>query len=147
MTLRGGAAMNRVVAVAAAVGLVVALPASASAKRYQAYTGNPSQPPKSAPDGTELNQFFPKKLKVRQGDTVKYASLGAHTVSVLPRGATFPPPIVGDPAGGTYTGINDPQGAPFFYNGLAKFIYNTQVFTKSGDGNVRKKDPGENSGL
>jgi len=121
---------------------VLALPAGASAKQYKAYAGNLTNP-----QSQWLNRFFPAKLTIRQGDTVKYESRAFHNVAVLPKGASRPPLAIPDPAGGTYSGILDPQSNPFYYNGQPKFIYNTAAFAKVGDGNVRKNDPGENSGV
>lgn len=136
--------MTRAVAGIAAVGILAALPAAASAKQYQAYAGNPK--PASQP-GTELNQFYPKKLRIRVGDTVRYSSLGFHNVSVLPKGASPAPLAAPDASGAKYEGINDPTGQPFFYNGLPKFTYNADLFTQAGNANVTKGETGENSGI
>src|SRR3954447_103039 len=114
------------VAIATLVG-VMALPAAASAHRYTAYVGSPGKAPATAPPGTELNQFFPAKIKVRKGDSVRYLNNAFHTVSILGRGLSRPPLALPDPTA-TYSGINDPQGNPFFFNGLGKFSYNPAVF-------------------
>ena len=40
--------------------------------------------------------------------------------------------FIPDPAKGTYTGINDAAGAPFYFNGLPKLIYNPAAFGPCG---------------
>lgn len=124
--------MRRTAVALAIIGVLGALPAAASAHKYTAYAGEAAQPPKSAPPGTALNVFQPAKLKVRAGDKVTYNNFAFHTVSVLGKGVPFPPIALPD---GTekYSGINDPQGNPFFFNGLQKFKYNEAVFGPVGD--------------
>jgi len=51
---------------------------------------------------------------------------------VLGKGVDPPPLAVPDP-GQTYSGILDPQGNPFFFNGQQKFKYNEAVFGPVGD--------------
>ena len=115
-------------AVAAVLIAAAALPATASARSYTAYAGDPSaKAPKGTPGGTTLNAFLPTKLKVRAGDKVKYTNFTFHTVSVLAKGAA-PPPLAVPSTTETYTGILDPQGNPFFFNGRPKFQYNPAVF-------------------
>ena len=36
--------------------------------------------------------------------------------------------FIPDPAKTTYSGINDAAGAPFFFNGFARFVYNVNGF-------------------
>jgi plastocyanin len=117
------------VATAGALGL----PAVASAAhRYTAYAGSKSPtPPKSAPASAFLDEFFPGHITIRAGDRITYRNSTFHTVSTLPRGTRRPPLALPQP-GATYSGINDAQGTPFFFNGMAKFIYNPQVFLPSG---------------
>jgi len=119
--------MRRTVAVVAVLGALAAVPASASAKTYSAYAGNPGKVPRGVHEQTVLNRFFPARLKVRAGDKVRYTALTPHTVSVLAKGTAYPAGAVPAP-GETYSGINDPQGQPFFFNGLQKFINNLAVF-------------------
>jgi plastocyanin len=126
--------MRRTAAAIAALG-VLAVPASASAHKYTAYSGEAKTPPKSAPATTELNVFQPAKLKIRSGDKVQYLNRAFHTVSVLAKGASRPPIAVPAP-GATYSGITDPQGNPFFFNGQQKFQYNPAVFGPVGSATV-----------
>ena len=123
--------MRRIVAALAAVGVLGALPAAASAHRYTAYAGEAAKPPASAPPTSTLNVFQPAKLKIRAGDKVQYLNNAFHTVSVLAKG--FNPGGVGLPVpGATYSGIKDPQGNDFFFNGLQKFMYNPAIFAPAG---------------
>src|SRR3954447_4686073 len=127
--------MRRTLAAAVAVGVLGVVPATASAHKYTVYAGDATQPPKSAPTGTTLNRFLPAKLKVRAGDKVSYLNNAFHTVSVLGKGVPFP--AIGVPDGtATYSGINDPQGNPFFFNGLQKFKYNEAVFAPAGSATI-----------
>jgi len=131
--------MRRTLVAVAAIGALGALPAAAQAHKYTAYAGEAARPAGS-PGSAEINAFEPAKLKVRAGDSVKYLNNAFHTVSVLAKGST-PPPLAIPAAGQTYSGINDPQGHPFFFNGMQKFEYNPAVFgpvgsTTVGDGKM-----------
>jgi plastocyanin len=128
--------MRRTLVAMAAIGALGLVPAAASAHKYTAFAGNPGPAPSTVPDGTELNKFFPAKLKVHKGDKVKYLNFSAHTVSVLGKGVSYPPAAIADPTGAKYEGINDPNGQPFFFNGLTKFINNPLVFGKVGSTTV-----------
>jgi len=133
------------VAIATAVG-VIALPGAASAKRYTAYTGEAAPAPKSAPKGTTLNAFQPAKIKVRAGDSVRYLDFSFHTATVLGKGVARPP-LAAPAPGQVYSGLKDPQGADFFFNGLQKFEYNLAAFAPSGDGIVRGDTETDSSGV
>ena len=123
--------MRRSVAAAVAIGMLAGVPASASAHKYTVYAGDAVKPPSSAPKGATLNRFLPAKLKVRAGDKVTYLNNAFHTVTVLAKGQAAPPLAIPDGTA-TYSGINDPQGNPFFFNGLQKFKYNEAVFAPAG---------------
>lgn len=131
--------MRRTAVALATIGVLGALPAAASAHAYTVYAGEPGPPPKSAPKGAELNLFMPNKLKVRAGDSVTYLNNAFHTVSILGKGVAFPPIAVPDGTA-TYSGINDPQGNPFFFNGLQKFKYNEAVFAPVGDTTIDDRE-------
>jgi len=134
--------MKRCMAAGAAVLAVLALPSAASARTYTAYAGQPGfEHPAGTPEGTELNAFFPRKMKVRQGDSVKYLNHSFHTVSILGRLNSARPPLAEPEPSAPYTGVLDPQGNPFFFNGRARFVYNPDVFGPVGDTNVNDRDP------
>jgi plastocyanin len=127
--------------VAAALAGVLMLPAGAAARTYQSSVGDPKSPPETAPAGTALNTFFPKSIRIRKGDKIRYTSQAflPHTASVLAPGAGPQPVAIPDPSGATLQGINDPTGQPFFFNGLAKWIYNPSVWAPIGDRNVNDR--------
>jgi len=126
--------MKRGAATIVALTAVLVVPASASAHRYTAYTGSPTKTPSSAPPTTQLNRFFPAKLKVRAGDSVRYLNASGlpHTASILAKGTPVPPVAIPGSTGATYSGINDPNGNPFFFNGRPKWIYNPAVWIRQG---------------
>ena len=93
--------------------------------------GEQAKPPAGTPKGTTLNAFFPAALVIHAGDKVKFTSASFHTASYL-GGTALGAPFGPDPAKGTYSGINDSTGAPFYFNSLPKLVYNTAVFAPAG---------------
>src|SRR4051812_29114969 len=94
-------------------GCLAAVAGPAAAERYTSWVGDPQPAPKSAPQGTVLRQFFPAKLTLRQGDTVRYRTRGGDYAVVVPgRDSGFLPEnaMLPAPDGSTYAGITDPQG-------------------------------------
>jgi plastocyanin len=85
-----------------------------------------------------LNQFMPSKLVIAAGDKVTFASRTFHTVTFNPKPIA---PFVPDPAKATYTGITDAAGAPFYFDGLGKVIYNLQAFGPFGPKTISGKTP------
>jgi plastocyanin len=67
------------------------------------------------PDG-DLNQFFPKAVKVHVGDKVSFTIAGFHVVQFPKAGAAGPALAVPDPSRPA-TGVNDAAGRPFWFNG------------------------------
>jgi plastocyanin len=127
--------------VAAALAGVLMLPAGAAARTYQSSVGDPELPPDTAPAGTLLNTFFPKSIKIRKGDKIRYTSQAflPHTASVLKPDAGPQPVAIPDPSGAILEGVTDPTGQPFFFNGLPKWIYNPSVWAPIGDRNVNDR--------
>jgi plastocyanin len=126
--------MKKIV-VAAIAGLALASSAPAGAATWQAWLGEPSQAPAGTTKGATLNQFLPRAIKIRAGDKIRYSTFSFHTASYL-GSASVGPPFMPDPAGATYSGLKDAAGAPFWFNGLPKFIYNVQVFLPVGSAAV-----------
>ena len=125
--------------IAALVALVAfAVAAPAGAATWQVYLGEQAKPPAGTPKGATLNAFFPASLQLHAGDKVKFTSATFHTASYL-GGTALGPLIIPDPAKGTYSGINDSTGTPFFFNSLPKLIYNTSVFGPAGGTKVPGK--------
>ena len=137
----GGIRMRGKTVVAAALTGLLVLPAASAARTYQSSVGDPALPPATAPAGTALNTFFPHTIKVRKGDKIRYTSQAflPHTATVLERGAGPQPVAIPDPSGATVEGVNDPNGQPFFFNGLGRFIYNPSVWAPIGDRNVNDR--------
>jgi plastocyanin len=106
---------------------VFAVAGAAQAATWQVAAGEQARPPAGTPKMTTLDAFFPSKLVINAGDSVTFSSASFHTVTYT---AGKPPAglFVPDPAKGTYTGINDAAGAPFYFDGLPKFVYNGAAF-------------------
>jgi len=117
---------------AAIAGLALAITAPAgAATTWQSWLGEPSPAPASAPKGATLNQFLPRAIKIRVGDKIRYSTVTFHTASYVGTTAVGPP-FMPDTTGAKYSGLNDSAGAPFWFNGLTRFIYNLQVFLPVG---------------
>jgi plastocyanin len=101
------------------------------AATWQVAAGEQARPPAGTPKGATLDAFFPSKLVVNAGDSVVFSSATFHTVTYT---AGKPPAglFIPDPAKGTYSGINDAAGSPFYFNGLPKLIYNPAAFAPAG---------------
>ena len=132
--------MRRSLTALAVVGVLAAVPSAATARSYSVFAGNPGKVPSSAPPSTQLNKFFPAKLKVRAGDKVKYSSGFIHTASILGRGVALPALAIPDPSGATYAPLNDADGLPFStWVGKPKFIYNPDAFLPVGSPTVNDR--------
>jgi plastocyanin len=135
-----GVPMRRMLVTAAmAAGALVAVGA-AQAASWQVAAGEQSRPPAGTPKMTTLDAFFPSKLVINAGDSVTFSSASFHTVTYTggkPPAALFVP----DPSKSTYTGINDSTGAPFYFDGLPKFVYNGAAFAPIGGKTVTKGVP------
>jgi plastocyanin len=97
-----------------------------AANGYKVFVGEQSPNPagfKKVP--ATLNQFMPSSIVVNAGDKVTFSSATFHTVTYVPKPL---PLLIPDPKKGTYDGITDAAGDPFFFEGLGKFIYNGQAF-------------------
>lgn len=91
-----------------------------------------------------INQFMPSKLVIAAGDSVTFSSGSFHTVTYAPK--PFPL-LLPDPAKGTYAGIVDAAGEPFYFDTLGKFIYNGQAFAPFGPKTISGKTPVSSGGL
>jgi len=118
------------VVAAALVTLVV--PASAMARTVDAWAGSPGKAPSGTPKSAELNLFFPATLRIHAGDSVRFRNNEFHTATFLGKGAKAAALFTPDPTGATYSGINDAQGNPFYFDGKTKFIYNLAAFGPAG---------------
>jgi plastocyanin len=71
----------------------------------------------------DANAFFRKVTTIHAGDRVQWKINGFHTVTFRPRGAQYPPLFTVDPAH-LLSGITDPAGQPFWFNGQSRLILN-----------------------
>jgi len=137
----------------AALAAALALPGSAFAATYKVSAGAPANaalPGSFAAGLYDADSYYPgthSTLKIHKGDRVTFTG-GFHTATIL--GSTKPSAvgiIIPDPAHGTYGPVNDQNGTPFYWNGLAKFIYNPLTFTPAGPNTVTNKTQLHHSGL
>ena len=137
------------VAVAALAVPGAAMPArsAADATTYTVFLGEQGPPPaailKLKLFGS-INQFMPSKLVIAAGDSVTFSSGTFHTVTYAPKPL---PLLLPDPAKGTYAGLVDAAGSPFYFDTLAKFIYNPQAFGPFGPKTISGKTPVSSGGL
>ncbi len=126
-----------------ALGITVAGLAFAGAAQAASWTvalGDQGRPPAGTPKTAFLDQMMPGRLTINSGDSVTFSSFTFHTATYL--GAGRPAPLfVPDPAKGKYTGINDSAGQPFYFDGLAKLVYNGQALGPYGGTTVAGKAP------
>jgi plastocyanin len=110
-----------------------------SATTFTVYLGEFAQPPASLRKvpGT-INQFLPAKVTIAAGDSVTFSSASFHTVTYNPKPI---PLIIPDPAKGTYAALSDAAGAPFYFNGRPKLIYNPQAFGPFGPKTISPGTP------
>jgi plastocyanin len=127
--------LSLLVAAVAACALL-ALPATAGAKTWTAWAGAPGKAPAGTPKNGDLDAFFPSTLRIHQGDSVRIKNNEFHTASFLAKGQKFPAPFAPDTTGGTYSGLNDAAGNPFYFDGKPKLLYNPAVFGPVGSTTV-----------
>ena len=116
-----------------------------SASTYTVFLGDQSEIPggfKKYP--VFINQFLPSTLTIAAGDSVKFSSASFHTVTYNPKPI---PLLVPDPAKGTYSGIVDAAGQPFYFEGRPKLAYNPQAFAPFGPKTISGKTPASSGAL
>jgi plastocyanin len=115
---------------ALALALGMAVPAIASAARKDVSLG----PPKSAAKainatGNDVNDFFPHRVTIHVGDSVRFVPSGFHTVD-LPGRRSGNLPII-TPAAQAIAGSVDAAGAPFWFNGQRQLGFNPRLLTSA----------------
>ena len=83
-------------------------------------------------------------MTIAAGDTITFSSAIFHSVAY---GFPDPPPILPDPAKGKYGTIVDAAGDPFYFSGLAKFIYNLKAFGPFGPKTISGSTPTSSGAL
>jgi plastocyanin len=135
------------VAVAALAVPGAAIPAHSAnaAGTYTVYLGEFAPPPASLRKipGT-INEFLPSRIVIAAGDSVTFSSASFHTVTYNPKPI---PLIVPDPAKGTYTGLSDAAGTPFYFDAQGKLIYNPQAFGPFGPKTISGGVPASSGAL
>jgi plastocyanin len=116
--------------VAAAV-ITLAVPAMAQAKTKEMYAGSPPATTKKLGE-TVANAFFPSKLTVAAGDSVRFIPFGFHNVHLPEKGEGAAPFLV--PSGQKVAGLNDAAGTPFWFNGQDAMGLNLAVLGAAGYG-------------
>jgi plastocyanin len=105
------------------VGLVSAVPTAAGAAQKDVSLGPPRADQRALqPTASDVNDFFPHRVTVHVGDTVRFVPNGFHTVD-LPGRRTRKLPII-TPVGPAITGAVDAAGAPFWFNGQPNLGFN-----------------------
>jgi plastocyanin len=87
--------------------------------------------------GSDVNAFFPAKVTIRKGQKVRFKPGGFHTID-FPGGKKGAPLPLLAPAGLT-SGVNDANGAPFWFNGQANIQFNPAVAAVDNFGKSFKK--------
>ncbi len=134
-----------VVAALAVPGSAISARSTSAASTYTVFLGEQGPPPAGFPKlfGT-INQFMPAKLVIAAGDSVTFSSASFHTVTYTPKPV---PLLMPDPAKGTYAGLVDAAGTPFYFADLGKFIYNPLAFGPFGPKTISGKTPASSGAL
>jgi len=64
---------------------------------------------------SDVNDYFPHRITIRRGDSIRWIPSGFHNVDIPARGQRITPLIV--PTGQTVSNVLDEAGAPFWFNG------------------------------
>jgi plastocyanin len=134
---------TRLVALAGAAAVSIALPAAADARTKSVNMGVPPKSGKALQEAfTDVNDFFPHAVTINVGDRIRFLPVGFHSFDLPPKGGGPLPLVAG--TGETVAGSNDAAGAPFWFNGqdqlgfsgaLLKFAFGKRL---SYDGSKRR---------
>jgi plastocyanin len=122
--------LSRTVAAAAVITLLA--PAMAQAKTKEMFAGAPTAAAKKMGEATVANAFFPSKLTVAAGDSVRFVPAGFHNVHVPEKGEGLTPFLV--PTGQKVAGSADAADAAFWFNGQDMMGPNPALFAAAGFG-------------
>jgi plastocyanin len=127
--------LRRPVCLALILVVPLVLPSVADAARKSVDMGIPRAAQRSFQStGSDVNDFFPHRVTIHVGDTVRFVPTGFHTVD-LPGRRTRKLPII-TPTNQTVSGVLDAAGAPFFFNGQPALGFNPRLL-RSGFGKRR----------
>jgi plastocyanin len=127
---------KRSMCLALGVVAVLAAPTAVQAAEKSVDMGLPRASQKTfQKTGSDVNDFFPHRVTIHVGDTVRFVPTGFHTVDLpgsrtrrLPIFVSVPPKIAGSA---------DAAGAPFWFNGQNAPSFNPPLFQQSGFGKRR----------
>jgi plastocyanin len=110
--------------------LLLVVPAAAQAAQKSVDMGLPRASQRAFQSSlADVNDFFPHRVTIRAGDTVRFVPTGFHTVNLPARGGGKLPLII--PTGQKVAGAVDAAGAPFFFNGLDQVGFNPRLLTSN----------------
>jgi plastocyanin len=136
-----------VVALAIPGAAISATHARAASSTYTVLLGEQGPPPaalKKLKLFGAMNQFMPSKLVIAAGDKVSFSSGSFHSVTYNPKPI---PLLVPDPAKGTYAGLTDAAGNPFYFDDLPKIIYNLLAFGPFGPKTISGSTPASSGAI
>jgi len=111
----------------AAIGVAVLVPAGARAATRSVDMGTPAKSQASfQAKGADVNDFFPHRTTIHVGDKVRFVPTGFHTVEIPAKGAA--PGALIAPDGKAVAGVDDANGAPFWFNGAPELNFNPALF-------------------
>jgi len=114
---------------------LLVIPAVAGAAQKSVSLGPPKAAQKAIQrTGSDVNDFFPHRVRIHVGDTVRFVPANFHTVD-LPGSRRRKLPLI-TPTGQPVAGSLDAAGAPFWFNGLPLVGFNPTLL-KSGFGKTR----------
>ena len=76
-------------------------------------------------EAATVNDYFPHRVTIRRGDSVRFLANGFHTVDIPVRGQDIEPVFVPT---GTVSGAVDAAGAAVWFNGQAQIGFNQSLF-------------------
>jgi plastocyanin len=130
---------TRPLAATVALAAVALAPAAAQAATKTQQYGL-SNNPAGTPDLAAFYDFFPRTIKVHVGDTVKYKINGFGVPYFGPKSGIEP--LAAVDLANPVTGLNDPAGNPFWFNGQPTPGVNPTWLREAGDGKAGGVDHG-----
>jgi plastocyanin len=113
--------------VVAAAAITLAVPAMAQAKTKDMSVGAPAATAKKLGQTVTSNAFFPSKLTVNAGDSVRFLPAGFHNIDIPKKGGTGIPFIL--PTGQKVAGSVDAAGTAFWFNGQDNMSLNPEFLS------------------